>query len=59
MTWLREATGAILVFAALAACFYAVVELRGHDYVSALVVVVVALALLGAGTELLRASVGE
>lgn len=59
MVWLREGTGALLVLAALAACGYGVLQLRAHDYVSGIVVVVIGLALLGAGTELLRPSVGE
>ncbi len=59
MVWLREGTGALLVLAAVAACGYGVLQLRAHDYVSAIVVVVIGLALLGAGTELLRPSVGE
>jgi hypothetical protein len=59
MVWLREGAGALLVLAALAACFYGVLQLRAHDYVSAIVIVVVGLSLLGAGTELLRPSVGE
>jgi uncharacterized protein (DUF983 family) len=59
LVWLREATGVLLVVGALAACAYGVLELRAHDYVAAIVVVVIGLALLGAGTELLRSSVGE
>lgn len=59
MVWLREATGVLLVVGALATCTYGVLELRAHDYVAAIVVVVIGLALLGAGTELLRSSVGE
>lgn len=56
---LRDISGAVLVLASLGVLFYAVSELRGHDYVSAVVLVVTGLSLLGAGVELLRASMGE
>lgn len=56
---LRDGTGALLVLASLGVVFYAVHMLREHDYVSAIVLTVVGLSLLGAGVELLRATVGE
>lgn len=56
---LRESSGALLVLASIAVLFYAVRELRGHDYVSAIVLVVTGLSLLGAGVDLLRPSIGE
>lgn len=56
---LRESSGAVLVLASLVVLFFAVRELRGHDYVSAIVLVVTGLSLLGAGVDLLRPSVGE
>jgi hypothetical protein len=34
-------------------------RLRAHDYLAALAVIMVGLALLGAGVELLRPTVGE
>jgi hypothetical protein len=57
--FLRDASGAVLVLAALGVLFYAVTELRSHDYVSAIVLVVMGLGLLGAGVDLLRPSMGE
>lgn len=56
---IRDATGAVLSLLSLAVLFYGVVELRGHDYVSAIVLVVTGLCLLGAGLEILRPTVGE
>jgi hypothetical protein len=56
---LRDGSGALLVLTSLGVLFYAVVQLRGHDYVAAIVLTVSGLALLGAGVELLRPSVGE
>ncbi|MBX3249635.1 MAG: hypothetical protein KF901_20835 [Myxococcales bacterium] len=56
---LREGAGVLLVVAALVALFVAVLQLRGHDYVATMVLVVIGLALLGAGVELLRPSTGE
>jgi hypothetical protein len=55
----RDTSGAILVLAALGVLYYAITELRGHDYVSAVVLVVTGLSLLGAGVDLLRPSMGE
>ena len=59
MKVLREGSGFVLLIGALAVLFYGVLALRGHDFVSAIVLVVVGLALLGASVELLRPSVGE
>jgi hypothetical protein len=56
---LRDTSGAILVLASLGVLYYAITELRGHDYVSAVVLVVTGLSLLGAGVDLLRPSMGE
>lgn len=55
----RDGSGGLLVLAALGVLFYGVVELRAHDYVSAIILVVTGLCVLGAGVELLRPSVGE
>jgi hypothetical protein len=56
---LRDGAGALLVLSALVTLFFSVTELRGHDYVAALLLVVVGLALVRAGVELLRPAVGE
>ncbi len=56
---LRDGSGALLVLSALAVLFFGVVELRGHDYVAAIILVVIGLSLLRGGVELLRPSVGE
>lgn len=56
---LRDGTGAVLVVGALCVLFYAVVLLRDHDYVAAILLVVTGLSLLKAGVELLRPSIGE
>ena len=57
--WVRDGTGAVLVLVSLVILFFGVTELRGHDYVAAIVLVVTGLSLLGAGVELLRPTVGE
>jgi len=56
---IRDGLGALLVALALAALGGALVELRGHDYVGAVLATFVGLSLLRGGVELLRASVGE
>ncbi|MFW5924897.1 MAG: hypothetical protein ACOCV4_01960 [Myxococcota bacterium] len=56
---LRDGTGAVLALCALGVLFYGITELRAHDYVSAIVLVVTGLSLLGAGVDLLRSSIGE
>lgn len=43
----------------LAVLFYAVLQLRSHDYVAAILLVITGLSLLRAGAELLRPTVGE
>ena len=43
----------------LGVLFYAVLQLRAHDYVAAILLVIVGLSLLRAGAELLRSTVGE
>ena len=53
------AIGAMLLLIALGVLFYAIVQLRTHDYVAAILLVVTGLSLLRAGTELLRPTVGE
>jgi apolipoprotein N-acyltransferase len=55
----RDSSGLLLVLAALGALFYAVVQLRAHDYLSSILVIVVGVSLLWAGVELLRPSIGE
>jgi hypothetical protein len=56
---LRDGSGALLVLTSLGVLFYAVLELRAHDYVAAILLVVTGLSLLRAGVELLRPTVGE
>ncbi len=59
MAWLREGSGGLLLLASLGTLFYAIVQLRGHDYVAAIVLTFIGLAVLGASVELLRPSTGE
>ena len=60
MRWVvRDVAGGALIVAALAALFEAMGRLREHDYVSGALVILVGLAVLGAGVELLRPTVGE
>lgn len=60
MRWVvRDVVGGLLVLASLATCFEGLMRLRAHDYLAALAVVMLGLALLGAGVELLRPTVGE
>lgn len=56
---LRDGLGALLVVASFGGLGGAVWELRGHDYVGAVLLVFVGLSLLRAGVELLRPTVGE
>ncbi|AKF07888.1 hypothetical protein [Sandaracinus amylolyticus] len=56
---LRDGSGALLVGVAMAALFFGVVQLRAHDYVAAVLLVIVALSVLRAGVELLRPTLGE
>ena len=56
---LRDGSGALLILCSLGLLFYGVVELRSHDYVAAILLVVTGLSLLRVGAELLRPSVGE
>lgn len=56
---LRDGSGALLVVTSLAVLFYAVLQLRSHDYVAAILLVITGLSLLRAGVELLRSTVGE
>ena len=44
---------------AIVAFVEALSHLRGHDYVSAVLAILLGLAVLGAGVELLRPTVGE
>lgn len=59
MSRLREVFGVLLLVAALGTLFSGVMNLRAHDYVAAILLSVMGLALLGAGVELLRPTVGE
>lgn len=55
----RDGSGLLLVLAALGVLYHSLNQLRGHDYVAAILLVVTGLSLLRAGVELLRPSVGE
>jgi hypothetical protein len=57
--FVRESAGFGLLLVSLGALFRGVLILGRHDYVAAIVLVVVGLALLGASMELLRPSLGE
>ncbi len=59
MALVREGAGGALVVGAAGVLVYAVVQLRDHDYVASILLVLVGLSLLRAGVELLRVSVGE
>lgn len=61
MQWkhLREAVGALLVIAALFVLGTGVRHLRDQEFVGALLLISVSVALVRAGVELLRPSMGE
>jgi hypothetical protein len=56
---LRDGFGLVLVVLAIAALFWGVVQLGEHDYLAALLMLLTGLAVLRAGVELLRPTVGE
>lgn len=56
---LRNGTGLLLTATAMGALFYGVNQLREHDYIAAALLLVTGLAILRAGVELLRPTVGE
>ncbi len=56
---IRELLGALLMLVALVLLFGSVAELRYHDYLSAFILALAGLSLVGAGAELLRPSIGE
>ena len=56
---LRETAGILLLLCALAILFYGIVQLRGHDYLACIILVLTGLSLMKAGVELIRASIGE
>ncbi|MBW2462030.1 MAG: hypothetical protein JRH11_10315 [Deltaproteobacteria bacterium] len=56
---LRDGSGSLLVVSALGVLFMAVRQLGGHDYVAAILLVLVGQSLLWAGVELLRPTIGE
>ncbi|HJL16763.1 MAG TPA: hypothetical protein RMH99_13960 [Sandaracinaceae bacterium LLY-WYZ-13_1] len=55
----RDGSGLVLVLAALAALFFGVSQLREHDYLAAALMLLTGLAVLRAGVELLRPTIGE
>jgi hypothetical protein len=56
---LRESSGVLLLVGALAILFYAVVQLRGSDYLACMILVLTGLSLMRAAVELLQPSIGE
>jgi len=56
---LRDGSGLLLVVLAIAALFGGIVELGAHDYLAAALLLFTGLAVLRAGVELLRPTVGE
>jgi hypothetical protein len=56
---LREGAGAVLIVAALGVLGIAIRHLRDQEFVGALMLVTTGLALVRAGVELLRPSMGE
>lgn len=61
MQWkhLREGSGALLIVAALFVLGIGIRHLRDQEFVGALLLISVSLALVRAGVELLRPSMGE
>jgi len=61
MQWkhVREGAGALLILAALAVLGVGVRHLRDQEFVGALLLISVSLALVRSGVELLRPSMGE
>lgn len=55
----RDGTGLLLVVLAIAGLYWGVTELREHDYLAAVLALIASLAVLRAGVELLRPTVGE
>ena len=51
--------GTLLLLVSLGVLFFAVRRLVGHDYVAAIILVLTGLAVLRAGVELLRPTLGE
>lgn len=56
---LRDGSGALLLLLGLAALWGVVLDVRGHDYVAAMLWATVAVALVRAAVALLRPSMGE
>lgn len=56
---LRDGSGFLFVIVALAALLFGIAELRDHDYLAALLLLLTGLGVLRAGVELLRPTVGE
>ena len=55
----RDGAGLLLTLGALAALFWGIVQLSEHDYLASVLVLITGLAVLRAGVELLRPTVGE
>jgi len=57
--WIREGSGGVLILCSLGVLGLAIGHLRDQQYVGAVLLVTTGLALLRAGVELLRPSIGE
>ena len=55
----RDGSGVLLIGAALAVLLWGVLQLREHDYVAAILLVITGLSVLRAAVELLRPTLGE
>jgi hypothetical protein len=56
---LRDVSGLVLTALSLAALGWGIVQLHGRDYLAAALMLLTGLAVLRAGVELLRPTVGE
>lgn len=56
---MRDGSGLVLTAASLGAIFWGVLQLHEHDYLAAMLMLLTGLAVLRAGVELLRPTVGE
>jgi hypothetical protein len=56
---LRDGSGILLVAAGFAALCWGVLQLHAHDYLAAMLMLLTGLAVIRAGVELLRPTVGE
>lgn len=57
--WLRDGSGVLLLLCGLGALAGTVLDVRGHDYLAAMLWATVGLSLVRAAVALLRPSMGE